>query len=501
MIGEVKRGKDFGGLGGYLLFGRPPANDTGLQDYLLDGKAEGRERVAWAEVRNLPPEHLQHAGLLMQATAAQNHRVEQPVYHLILSADPGETLSREDWRHVVDRVLRNLGLTEHQALVVAHRDTAHRHVHLMVNTVHPERLKVWNNWNDYARIEKTLRHLEREMGLREVPGRHYQLPGQERPERTVGATSGERRERDRTGEATWAEQVRFRVYNVLRDSKSWAELERGLARHDLRLERRGGGLVVTDGRRRIKSSRIYRRGSYRGLEKRFGLSFEEWRGQRRGLLDAVDRYQQAERRSRDLEARRDRARRTVQRAERQVEERVQSRTATRHNAEELRRALTAIYGPAEAPQAQKKLARRAHEVGWKQAGQEIRQNLARFGRLQLGRLARLTPTGRRLLQSLAWHLGKSAAERSVLLAARAVAGPVGHRAASKLLFARGVYLRAQSRFDKMPTQALLRDVAVRAGVLGLNVVKLAVAPNPWSVVRAAVRTAQLVQSTSRALGR
>ena len=248
----------------------------------------------------------------MRATAEQNPRVQKPVYHLSLSASPGEQISKEKWEQIADRVLKRLGLDDRQALVVAHNDTRHPHVHLMVNRVHPEHLKAWHNGHDYQRIEKALRHIERDFKLREVPGHHYQLPGQQPPE-LARTTEGERRQAERTGEPAWAERTRFKIYDDLKQAKSWGDLERRLAGHRLRLERRGGGLVITDGKNQVKASRVYRRASYGWLEQRFGMKFEAWRSGRRELVEAVARYQEVERRREQLERDRDAAWRSLRR--------------------------------------------------------------------------------------------------------------------------------------------------------------------------------------------
>ena len=130
---------------------------------------EGEEgRVAWTLVRNMPGDE-RHAAALMDVTAAQKVRVQKPVYHLSLSAASGEELDREQWEKVVDRVLRDLGLEEHQGLVVAHGDTKHDHIHLMINRVEIETLKIWHDRRDYRRIEQSLRGIERAMGLRASP--------------------------------------------------------------------------------------------------------------------------------------------------------------------------------------------------------------------------------------------------------------------------------------------------------------------------------------------
>jgi hypothetical protein len=279
VIGSAGTGADFRGLQGYLLHGRGE---------------DGEVRVGWTSVRNLGWEDPEIAATQMDATASQNARVQKPVYHLSLNAPPGEHLSREEWEQVAVRVLKDLGLEEHQALIVAHTDRPHEHVHLMVNRVHPEHLKTWSNSHDYARIERSLRQIERDMNLREVPGNHHRLPGQEAPQRDQGLTSGETREQRRTGDQPWTAQVRFTVYNDFRDAESWGDLEARLGQHGLELRKRGRGLVVTDGERQLKISRIHRGRSTAKLEKRFGISFDEWRDRVGELRESVETFQTTE---------------------------------------------------------------------------------------------------------------------------------------------------------------------------------------------------------------
>ena len=193
MISKGRTGSSFGGLHRYLLDGRPGderISERGLQEYLLDGRSgEERERVAWTAQRNLPCEDPQYAAAVMDAVAAQNPRVQKPVYHVSLSAAPGETFTQAQWEGIADRFLQQLKLDQHQVLMVAHRDTDHQHVHLMINRVDVETHKAWDNGHDYARRERALRLIERELKLREVPGPHFRLAGQERPARDRGLTT------------------------------------------------------------------------------------------------------------------------------------------------------------------------------------------------------------------------------------------------------------------------------------------------------------------------
>jgi len=153
MIGVSSSGRSFKALSRYLVEGR-------------DREAEGR--VAWSSARNLPTDDPELAAKIMRATAAQNVRTSQPVYHLVLSFDPRDQVSREQMERVADRVLDELRLREHQVLIVAHADREHAHMHLLINRVHPETGKMWDRWQDFPKIQRVLREEERALGLRSV---------------------------------------------------------------------------------------------------------------------------------------------------------------------------------------------------------------------------------------------------------------------------------------------------------------------------------------------
>ena len=143
-----------------------------LARYLAEERnVEEQKRVAWVTSRNLPTDDPETAARIMRATAAQNVRVREPVYHLTLSFDPGDNVDRAAMERVADRVLVELHLQEHQVLIVAHGDREHAHMHLMVNRVHPETGKVWSRWQDYPTIQRVLREQEEALGLRRVSSR------------------------------------------------------------------------------------------------------------------------------------------------------------------------------------------------------------------------------------------------------------------------------------------------------------------------------------------
>lgn len=61
-----------------------------------------------------------------------------PVMHYTLSWAPDDRPSKQQMMDAALQSLKVLGLGDHQAAVAAHNDTMHPHVHIVVNTVHPE---------------------------------------------------------------------------------------------------------------------------------------------------------------------------------------------------------------------------------------------------------------------------------------------------------------------------------------------------------------------------
>lgn len=248
----------------------------GLISYLEKGK-DGQQagRMEWAEFRNLPTRDPQVAARIMAATSRLSDRTEAPVYHFSVSFALEDKVSRETMRRVADGVLRDLGLQNHQAVVTSHRDTAHQHMHFAVNTVNPETNRAWRKWRDWPRGHESMRRLEKELGLRQIPNpERKRQPLQQ-------AVQGRRPLLERARDESVA------VY--FRTATTWGELERGLAEHGLRLRMTGRGMVVSDGQEDVKASEINRAFSRHRIEKRLGshASYRAFREVASQVLDGT----------------------------------------------------------------------------------------------------------------------------------------------------------------------------------------------------------------------
>lgn len=137
-----------------------------LATYLVWGESGADpRRVAWTASRNLPTDDPALAAKFMRATAAQSARVERPAYHLMVGFGVRDRVDRELMERIADGLLEGLALTERQALFVAHRDRPHRHLHIVVNRVHPDDGRAWNPWHDWPRAREVAREQERLLGL------------------------------------------------------------------------------------------------------------------------------------------------------------------------------------------------------------------------------------------------------------------------------------------------------------------------------------------------
>ena len=144
--------------------------------YVRYEKQSERSRDTWTVLRNLDGVDPDYADKVMTATAQQSRRVQKPCGHLILSWTQDDHVCDDTMVQQADITMRDLGLSAHQAMYVAHDDTDHRHVHIIFNRVHPETYRAASDSNERIKLRKSLMQQEQDYGLTQTPflsrGRH-----------------------------------------------------------------------------------------------------------------------------------------------------------------------------------------------------------------------------------------------------------------------------------------------------------------------------------------
>ena len=161
-------GRSFAGVAAYCLHDTPEPDDR---------SPETSERVAWTDARNLATIRAERAARLMAATAKAapdlkrlaggargGRKLAKPVLHYSLSWARDEAPTRQEMSRAVDGSLEVLGLEGHEALIVAHDDARHPHVHVVANRVDPQTGKAAKLGQQQARLSRWAEGYEREQG-------------------------------------------------------------------------------------------------------------------------------------------------------------------------------------------------------------------------------------------------------------------------------------------------------------------------------------------------
>jgi hypothetical protein len=251
----------------------------GLLDYIdAPEKSNKLEKCVYSNARNFLTET--HEGIKAEMIALSQEAVKSkdPINHYVLSWREGEQPTPQQAEQAVDIVLDELGLKEHQVFYGLHADTDNLHLHIAVNRVHPETLKVIkpNKGFDIESMHKAVARIEHAQGWqREKNGRYTVLENgdlaranSDKQSRNVGA-----KQRDmelHTGEKS---AQRIAIENgaaIIKEAKSWAELHQQLASKNMRYERIGSGAMVYVGEIGIKASDVDRSAGFSKMQKRLG---------------------------------------------------------------------------------------------------------------------------------------------------------------------------------------------------------------------------------------
>ena len=176
-------GKSFGGVAAYCLGLDRETLDEAREKRRAKGESLVVERIApsarveWSETRNLATTDIRRAARQMAATtqyagelkrlaggSQAGRPLAKPVYHYTLSWAEGERPDRAQMSRAVDESLKALGMEDRQAFVVAHNDTGHRHVHVVVNRVSAEDGRAASRGNDRLKLSRWAERWEREHG-------------------------------------------------------------------------------------------------------------------------------------------------------------------------------------------------------------------------------------------------------------------------------------------------------------------------------------------------
>ena len=225
-----------------------------LADYIRNPETQNqREKCVQHGSRGFLTEIAEGQKAEMLALSEEAVRSRDTVNHYVLSWQEGEVPRPAQIEEAVDVFLAELGLSEHQAIFGVHVDTDNRHLHIAVNRVHPETLKVIkpNKGFDIEAAHGAIARIEHLQGWKREERGRYQVEATGELSRDEASKAKPRQpsqpKRDmeqRTGEKS-AERIAIEnVPAIVKSARSWQELHDRFATAGMRYEKTGSGATI-----------------------------------------------------------------------------------------------------------------------------------------------------------------------------------------------------------------------------------------------------------------
>lgn len=251
-----------------------------LASYIREPERENsQEKCVYAGARGFITDDPRSQAAEMVALAEEAVRSKDTINHYVLSWREGEQPSSEQVEEAVSIFMEELGVTEHQAIYGLHSDTDNLHLHLAINRVHPETLKVFkiNNGFDIEAGHKAIARIEHAQGWqREQNGRYQVLENGELGREHIDTdkprkpSQPKRDMENRTGEKS-AERIAIEDgAPIIKQAQTWEQLHRELAAKGMRYEKTGSGATLFVGDVGVKASSADRGASLSRMQKRLG---------------------------------------------------------------------------------------------------------------------------------------------------------------------------------------------------------------------------------------
>jgi len=268
-----------------MIIKAPPGrkdNKHGFRDLVLyianvNQKNHADEKTLFTGTRNLGSKSPAESILEMQAVAAQNIRVKNPVFHVVLSWRQGEIPTRRQVEECVELYLRGTGIENCQAFYGLHQNTDNLHLHIAINRVHPETyraVQVAGGWWKKAH-ERIAREIEFAHKWEIEQSGRYEVHDGEILEKLAEGNERALPSKARDFENLYAEKSALRVakeraVSIFKQGSSWGEIQENLSKIGMRMERKGSGLLVWVGDTPVKASSINQQFGFGKLKKRLG---------------------------------------------------------------------------------------------------------------------------------------------------------------------------------------------------------------------------------------
>jgi hypothetical protein len=246
-----------------------------LNEYLRLGHKDDpkmeNERVKSFFTLNMYSADLETATQEMMYTASLNTRSKCSKYmHLVLSLSEGESLTDEQWKLVAKDYLKEVNMTDHQAIAVRHGDNGKDHLHLIINRIDTNTHARTNDYQLYRKLQKFDEEIEKKYNLKQFD--HKADTTHDFQQSALNRAKDVEKKTEHQSLLTYLLEHKE---EIKKSATSWKDLQKKLLEFDCQIVVKGRGLVIKSLNKEhlseVKASSFDRDFSYSKLIKKFGL--------------------------------------------------------------------------------------------------------------------------------------------------------------------------------------------------------------------------------------
>lgn len=241
-----------------------------LVKYIIRGDAMALDEGIDVIISNCGVDDPAVAIKIVEATQNLNQRAgNDKTYHLVVSFREDDSPTREQLVDIERSLVGALGFGDHQRIAAIHRDTDHTHLHVAINKIHPESLRIVEPFRDFYVLDEMCAQLEQKHGLA-IDNRIDREDQTQR--RTDTRVAQMEHHSGLSSFKSWVLNRKSPIVDCMQNASSWREFHHALAEFDLTVRPRGAGFVIASLSEQafMRASDVDRSLSKKALEDRYG---------------------------------------------------------------------------------------------------------------------------------------------------------------------------------------------------------------------------------------
>ena len=209
---------------------------------------------------------------------SEESRSADPIEHIVFSWQEDEIPTDGNIERLIDVLLEQTGMKDHQIVYSLHKDTDNVHLHVMINRVNPVTCRAKHmEWklNEILKVVALIEHeqnwkTETNAVYRILDGKLKDMRSPSSPDRKKTVNGKLRDNEIRTGEKSALRQAQEQAIPILKSTKDWQNLHERLAKIGMKYEKKGSGALIFVGDVPVKASDVGSPYTLSKMQKRLG---------------------------------------------------------------------------------------------------------------------------------------------------------------------------------------------------------------------------------------